>query len=128
MADAFGVIAAAAVGQPGLELLLLHGSRARGDAHAASDWDFAYIAHAGFDPDRLLSELSTLLKADRIDLADLDRASGLLRYRAAADGVVVFERTSGVFERFWLDAITAWCEMAPILTSAYDALLSEIAR
>jgi len=66
---------------PGLCLLLLHGSRARGDAHALSDWDFAYESTAGFDPDALLATLADRLKADRIDLVDLTRAGALLRYR-----------------------------------------------
>lgn len=42
---------------PGLSLLVLHGSRARGDAHALSDWDVAYEWTGGFDPDALLATL-----------------------------------------------------------------------
>jgi hypothetical protein len=38
--------------------LILYGSRARGTAHAASDWDFAYEADAAFDPDGLLAGLA----------------------------------------------------------------------
>lgn len=40
-----------------LRLLVLHGSRARGDHHAHSDWDFAYQAAPGFDVDGLLTSL-----------------------------------------------------------------------
>jgi predicted nucleotidyltransferase len=40
---------AVARGHAGLELLVLHGSRARGDAREDSDWDFAYLAAAEFD-------------------------------------------------------------------------------
>lgn len=36
-------IAELAATMPGLGLLVLHGSRARGDAHQRSDWDFAYL-------------------------------------------------------------------------------------
>lgn len=113
---------------PGLRLLVLHGSRARGEAHAGSDWDFAYEAAAGFDPDRLLAALAAYLNADRVDLADLGRAGALLRYRAARDGVVVFEHEEGAFERFWLDAVDTWCDLAPILEPAYARVLDALPR
>ena len=64
-------------------MLILHGSRARGTAHEHSDLDFAYEAEAGFDADGLLAALADLLKADRIDLLDLDHAGALLRHRVA---------------------------------------------
>lgn len=85
-----GRIAERAATHSGLALLLLFGSRARGDAHPRSDWDFGYLVSGSFDPDALLAELALLTEADRIDLVNLDRASGLLRYRAAAEGVVVW--------------------------------------
>lgn len=55
------------------------------------------------------------LHADRIDLVDLDRAGALLRHRVARDGVVLIERTPGTFDRFWLNAVDTWCDLAPIL-------------
>ena len=65
-------------GLPGLRLLVLHGSRARGQAHAGSDWDFAYLADPGFDADELLMRLVEGIGADRVDLADLGRAGEAL--------------------------------------------------
>lgn len=112
----------------GLRLLVLHGSRARGTAHGLSDWDFAYLADSDFDPDALLGRLSEELASDSIDLADLSRASGLLRFKAASDGFLLFEREPGLFDRFRLDAITAWCDMEPILSRAYEAQLTRRAR
>jgi predicted nucleotidyltransferase len=113
---------------PGLCLLILHGSRARGEAHAWSDWDFAFEAEPGFDPDALLADLAGHLNADRIDLVDLRRAGALLRYRAARDGVVVVEQEPGRFERFALDAIDTWCDLAPILEPAYRRRLEALPR
>jgi len=113
---------------PGLRLLVLHGSRARGEAHALSDWDFAYEADGTFDPDRLLAALADYLKADRIDLADLGHAGALLRYRVARDGVVIFERERGHFERFWLEAVDTWCDLAPVLEPAYARRLAALTR
>ena len=76
----------------GLRLLALFGSRARGDSHSASDWDFGYLADPAYDVDGLLARLSERLCADRLDLVDLARAGGQLRFRAARDGRVVFAR------------------------------------
>ena len=116
-------LAAVASACPGLDLLVLHGSRARGDAHERSDWDFAYLAGADFDVDGLLARLVETLVADRVDLVDLDRAGALLRFRVARDGVVLFERQQGCFERFWLDAVDTWCDLAPVLEPAYERVL-----
>ena len=109
-------------------MLLLHGSRARGDAHAHSDWDFAYQAGATFDADALLAAFADYLKADRIDLVDLDRAGALLRHRAARDAAVLFERDPGQFDRFWLDAVHAWCDLAPILEPLYARVLEDLPK
>ena len=111
---------------PGLRLLVVHGSRARGDAHAGSDWDFAYEAGESFDADRLLAELADRLKVDRIDLVDLRRAGALLRHRVARDGLAIFERTAGVFDGFRLRAISTWCDLAPVLEPLYAQILDEI--
>ncbi|MCR4375326.1 MAG: nucleotidyltransferase domain-containing protein [Acidobacteria bacterium] len=111
---------------PGLRLLVLHGSRARGTAHARSDWDFAYEAERTFDADQLLAGLADLLKVDRIDMVDLDRAGALLRHRVAADGVVLFEREPGAFQRFWLDAVHTWCDLAPVLEPLYKRTLESL--
>ncbi len=107
----------------GLRLLILFGSRARGDAHARSDWDFGFLAGRGFDPDELLTRLTILLWTDRIDLVDLSLAGGLLRFRAASDGKILFETTAGTFERFWLEAVSFWCDAGPVLEEAYEAVL-----
>ncbi len=118
--------AALAAGAPGLDLLVLHGSRARGEAHAASDWDFAYLADPSFDPAALLARLVAEVGSERVDLADLARASGLLRYRCARDGVAVHERDPGAFERFQLRAIAFWLDMAPVIRPELDARLERI--
>src|SRR2546428_458791 len=94
----------------GLELLMLFGSRARGDAQPGSDWDFGYLATAAFDPAALVGALVEIVGSDRIDLVDLGRASGLLRYRAARDGQLVHEARARPAERFCLEAAQFWCD------------------
>jgi hypothetical protein len=113
-------------GIAGLQLLVLHGSQARGDMRADSDWDFAWLGEAAVDPDQLLAALAEGTGADRIDLADLGRAGALLRYRAARDGIVVFEREAESFLNFWLDAVHTWCDLAPVLIPAYEHVLDTL--
>jgi predicted nucleotidyltransferase len=119
-------IDAVAARHPGLSMLVLFGSRARGDAHASSDWDLGFIG--AVEQDRLLLDLVTVLGTDRIDLVDLERAGGVLRYRAARDGRVVFERSRAAFERFWLEAVHFWCDAYPVLQRGYDDVLAELER
>lgn len=118
-------ISARAAASPGLELLVLFGSRARGEAGPRSDWDLGYLAGEGFDPAALEAELFSTLRTDRVDLVSLRRSNGLLRFRAARDGVVLFEREKGGFEGFWMEAVSFWCDAGPILRSEYRALLAE---
>ena len=110
----------------GLELLLLFGSRARGDAHAGSDWDFGYLGDAALDMAALLADLVEAVGSDRVDLVDLSRAGGLLRYRAARDGLALFERQPHAMEAFCLDAAAFWCDAEPILRRGYQDVLAEL--
>ncbi|MGH7572208.1 MAG: type VII toxin-antitoxin system MntA family adenylyltransferase antitoxin [Gemmatimonadota bacterium] len=116
----------AASGSIGLELLLLYGSGARGDVHDFSDWDFGYLADSSFQPARLLGELSIILNTDHIDLVDLARAGGQLRFRAASDAVVVFAADEDVFPRFWMEAVKFWCDAAPVLEAQYQKILRDL--
>lgn len=113
---------------PGLDLLLLFGSRARGESHPGSDWDFGYLAGPELDPYDLLARLVLLLGTDRIDLVDLNRTNGLLRFRAAAEGQTLFESSDGIFERFAFEAISYWCDMGPIIREGYEEILQGLAK
>ena len=119
-------VQAAIAHTPGLDVLFLFGSRARGDAHARSDWDFAYSGSCDLEPTDLLTKLVLALETDRVDLVNLERASGLLRYRVARDGRVLVERTPGAADRFRLRAIEFWCDAGPLLEREYDALLADL--
>ena len=70
--------------------------------------------------------LAERLHADRIDLEDLERTGALHRHRVARDGVVLFEREPGRFERFRLQAIQTWCDLAPVLTPLYEQALEAL--
>ena len=109
-----------------LELLVLHGSRARGEAREDSDWDFAYLAAEPFDVSLLYADLAIALGSDHVDLANLATTGGLIRYRVARDGAIAFEARPGSFDRFWFAAVSFWCDAEPVLRAGYDATLNEL--
>ena len=109
---------------PALDLVMLFGSRARTDAHTGSDWDLAYLAAPGFDLAAFLGAVVEIVGTDRVDLVDLRRASGLLRYGAARDGRIVFEARPRLAERFSLDAAQFWCDAEFVLQRGYDDVLA----
>ena len=111
---------------PRLRLLVLHGSRAGMEAHPESDWDFAYLADPELDQLELRAAIATALRTDDVDLVDLRRAGGLLRYRVARDGKVVLERDAGEFDTFSIDAIRFWLDAAPAIRSGYAAVLESL--
>jgi predicted nucleotidyltransferase len=113
-------------GRRGLRLLLLFGSRARTDAGARSDWDLGYLAGAGFDPDGLLAALVEALGTERVDLVDLARAGAQLRYRAASEGQVLHAAEAVTFERFWLEAVSFWCDAGPVIREGYAGVLDRL--
>ena len=111
-----------------LRLLLLFGSRARGDAREQSDWDLGYLADEGFDADALLLDLVNALATDRTDLVDLARAGAQIRFRAARDGRVLYEAAPGLFSKFWIEAVDFWCDAAPLLQAGYAQVLARLRR
>jgi predicted nucleotidyltransferase len=111
---------------PGLELLLLYGSRARGEAHARSDWDLGYLAAPETDIGGLTAAVVEIAGTDRVDLVDLTCAGGLLRYRAARDGELIYEARPGLDERFRFEAVRFWCEAGPLLRRGYADVLADL--
>ena len=112
----------------GLRLLVLFGSRARGEATARSDWDLGYLGETALDREGLLADLVAAAGTEAIDLVDLDRAGGLVRFRAARDAVVLVEASDGTFAGFWFDAVSYWCDMGPIIRAGYEGILEDLAR
>ena len=110
----------------GLKLFPSLRSRARGDASSLSDWDFGYLADDGMDLSALLDRLVAVVGTDRMDLVDLQRAGGLLRYRAARDGHTVFEAAPGLADRFRLEAADFWCDGISVLRRGYHDVLVEL--
>jgi uncharacterized protein len=96
---------------PYLATLVLFGSRARGEEQEGSDWDLAVFCdeemrkqykHDGWGNDRLWFVLGQVLglTEDEIDLVELRSCSGILAHHIAQDGLVIYEKTAGKFEKF----------------------------
>ncbi len=117
---------AAARATIGLDLLILFGSRARGEARPGADWDFGYVADETADISGLLACLVEAIEDDHVDLVDLRRAGGLLRYRAACDGLLVYEATVGRFDQYRLQAAQFWCDNAPVFERGYEEVLEAL--
>lgn len=111
---------------PGLKLLVLHGSRARGDCHEGSDWDFAYLAGDDLDTLGLRNDICEALKTELVDLADLNRAGGLLRHRVAKEGKLVWERSEGDFMRFTIEVTRFWLHVGPVVEASHAAVLKAL--
>lgn len=110
----------------GLDVLVLFGSRARGESRPDSDWDFGFLSNQNVDQEAMTQALARLTGAERIDLVDLNRANGLLRYLVAAEGALVYERRTGAFMDFREAAVQFWCDAEPVLSRAYEEVLAKL--
>jgi len=97
---------------PYLKMLILFGSRARGDTHAKSDWDFAALydeelreesckdrGFAWFEVPGILGKAFSL-NSDEIDVVELNRCSQPIAHFIARDGILLYEQEPGEFEKF----------------------------
>lgn len=109
-----------------VQLLVLHGSRARGDATPQSDWDLGYIAEPSADIGTLMTVITLAIGTDLVDLVDLTSASALLRYRTARDGVALVESEPGMFLHFRLEATQFWCDVEWVVRAAHRDLLAAL--
>ena len=108
---------------PALRLLVLFGSRARGQSVAGSDWDFGYLAEPGLDVDSLCAFLSKVVHADDIDVVDLRRSSGVLRHQVAEQGVAVFEREPEAFTNYIIEVLRFWLDAEPVIRKSQQEQL-----
>jgi predicted nucleotidyltransferase len=86
--------------EEGLQLVLLFGSYAAGSPHKRSDIDIAFLFDMPVDILALTNRVIGLLHTDNVDVIDLRRASPLLKFAAAKDGRLLYERSPGIFNDF----------------------------
>ncbi|MCF8009851.1 MAG: nucleotidyltransferase domain-containing protein [Clostridiales bacterium] len=93
-----------------IELAVLFGSRALGQARQDSDWDIAFLLkkdclpRSGIEVNRLkrelIKDLSAFLETSKIDLVLLNHVSPLLRFQVARTGCPVYQEYPGRFADF----------------------------
>ena len=122
---------------PTLKLLILFGSRARGDHAPSSDWDIAYLSDPssekgatwfpGADLILTLSEHGQI-PGDRIDLIDLSTCSDILAHFVAQEGQLIYEHEPGEFERFRQQSLKAPAELKQFRQTQRDKVLQALER
>lgn len=121
---------------PNLKLIILFGSRARGDNGDRSDWDFAVLYDqetpdseivSFFEIPGILGEVFNI-SSDTIDLLDLNHCSPLAKHLVALEGKPIYESEPGQFEQFKQQSIMSDREMKTLkhqLRSQIDSFLQE---
>jgi uncharacterized protein (DUF433 family)/predicted nucleotidyltransferase len=103
---------------PYLKLLVLFGSRARGDHYANSDWDFAFLCDeelrkqyekGSFGFLRIWGILQQVYKLgdDQIDAIEMRECSNILAHNIATDGRILYELEPGEFAAFQREKLIA---------------------
>jgi uncharacterized protein len=106
---------------PYLKLLVLFGSRATGNDHINSDWDFAVLyddkehnnctkAWGMFELPILLGEVLNT-NPEKIDIVELNHCSWLISHFIARDGILIFEKDFSGFEYFRLTSLRSESEL-----------------
>ncbi|MEA5598572.1 type VII toxin-antitoxin system MntA family adenylyltransferase antitoxin [Rivularia sp. UHCC 0363] len=125
---------------PYLKMLVLFGSRATGNTHGNSDWDFAVL----YDEDKrnyctnnnpgALFELPMLIgetlniNPDNIDIVELNHCSWLISHFVARDGILLFEKDSGGFEYFRLTSLRDESELKKFRQEQHQLIKIELSQ
>jgi predicted nucleotidyltransferase len=99
---------------PGVRLIVLFGSVARGLALPSSDVDIGILGSEFWEGLRIGSDLARLCGREP-HVVELGLASDLLRYEIARDGIALFEYEPDVWPRFRAEAIMRYFDFKPTL-------------
>ncbi len=100
--------------EPAIELVVLFGSAAKGQARPRSDLDIAVRGDGPIDLDALYPVLAPRLGTGRVDLVDLRVAGSVLGFEVARHGQPLFERVPGAFRGFQALASRRYCDTAKL--------------
>jgi predicted nucleotidyltransferase len=124
---------------PCLKMLVLFGSRVRGDYDEQSDWDFAVLYDKKLRKDdekldwdsfklRIFLEKALNLPEDKIDLVDLETCSPWLKHVVARDGEVLFQEEAEVFKQFYQSSLKSNIELKAYRQSVREKVKSALQR
>jgi predicted nucleotidyltransferase len=112
---------------PEVRLAVLFGSTARGQARKGSDVDLGLL----LEPDTREARLKTLMELERAagretDVVYLNEVPPLLGFEISRDGILVFQREDGLWNRFKEVAIQAWWDWAPYARRLAEAAVRRL--
>lgn len=123
---------------PYLRMLILFGSRARGDTHAKSDWDFAVLydealrnqSVSGYGWLEIYEALSDCfqISQDKIDVVEINTCSPTIAHYIARDGKLLYEQSTGLFEEFKRKALMSEEELKALRKRLREKLESSLQR
>ncbi len=95
-----------------IQLMILHGSYARGSANGKSDIDIGILSREKLDLDSRLNVLNDFgeVFGDKFDPVFLNGAEPLISYQVAIYGKPLFEETEGIFQRFQIQAVARYMD------------------
>jgi len=114
--------------EPYIQLAYLFGSRAGSTEGPISDYDIAVLfskAPLYEATYRMAHKLVTLLKTERVDLVELNRAPTELRYSVIATGIVIYEVSTFVRVEFEASTLSSYGDYLPILRRQRKEILEE---
>lgn len=124
---------------PYLKMLVLFGSRATGEIHVNSDWDFATLYDEEirktlisnpFDWFEVSTIISQLLEIpdNKVDVVELSDYSTIIAHFIARDGILLYEKESGEFDKFRRKALKSDLEMKEISKSLREKIEVDLQR
>ena len=95
-----------------IQLLVLHGSQAKGNARDKSDIDIGILSQVKLDLDDQLALLSDFgeIFGEKFDPVFLNGAEPLISYQVALHGKPLFEENEGIFQRFKIQVIARYMD------------------
>lgn len=108
--------------EEGLQLVLLFGSVASGKMYKQSDIDLGFLYDGSVDILDLTNKVIRLLHNDRVDVIDLRYASPLLKFSAARQGKLLYERSPGLFNSFYSLAFRRYIDTRKIREAQGNAI------
>jgi predicted nucleotidyltransferase len=114
-------LARSAAETPGVRLVLLFGSAARGQARTDSDADIGVLGGKFWDQMQLGGELSVGLRREP-HVVDLAEVSDWLRFEAARDGILIYESEPGLWSGFKATAMLRFFDLVPIISICADGV------
>ncbi len=123
---------------PYLKMLVIFGSRGRGEAHQDSDWDFAVLYDEvlaeeqlkGWDWFKIYDILADAFEvsSDAIDVVNLNKCSPLIAHYVARDGQLIYEQETGLFEQFKAENLMSKEELKQLQLKLRKELEISLAR